>query len=61
MAMYVATIVKDREGRFRVRIGTAPMTDGDVTVVDILNGDDREELVRRARHYVKDLIKERDG
>lgn len=58
--MHVATIVKDRKGRFHVRLGTAPRTDSDVTLVDILNGDDREELARRARHYVIDLIRERD-
>ncbi len=59
--MHVATIVKDKKGRYHVRLGDAPKTEGDVTVVDILNGDDREELVRRARHYVRDLIRERDG
>lgn len=59
--MHVATIVKDKKGRFHVRLGTAPRTEGEVTVVDILNGDDREELVRRSRLYVKQLIKERDG
>ncbi len=53
--MYVATIVRDKRGKYYVRIATAPQTGGDVTVIDVLNGTDRSELERRAGRYVDDL------
>lgn len=56
--MHIATIIKDKKGRYHVRLGTSPQTDGG-TVVEILNGDDRENLVRRARLFIKEL-KERE-
>ncbi len=59
--MYVATIVRDKRGKYYVRIATAPQTGGDVTVIDVLNGTDRDELERRARRYAEELSAKAPG
>ena len=57
--MYVATIVRDKKtGRIYVRIGDKPQTGGNVEIIDVLNGADQEELSRRAKNYVENLLDE---
>lgn len=58
--MRVATIVRDKRGRYHVRIGDQAQPNGDVTVVEILNGFDEDELRRKARRLISEL-KEHDG
>lgn len=56
--MHVATIIRDNKtGRIHVRIGKAAQSDGDVTVIDVLNGADLRELKSRAERFVTDLEK----
>ncbi len=52
--MFIATIVRNRKnGKIYVRYGDKPQTGGDVDVVDLLNGGDKDELKLRATLYVE--------
>lgn len=54
--MYVATVIRDKKtGRLHVRLGKDPQKEGEVELVDILNGDDLKELKDRAERLVLDL------
>ena len=54
--MYVATVIRDKKTRrLHVRLGKKPQKDGNVELVDILNGDDLKELKDRAELFVLDL------
>lgn len=53
--MYTATIVKDKQGVFHIRISTkGPQTGGDVEVVEILSGSDQKKLEEKAVKYVRE-------
>jgi hypothetical protein len=55
--MYTATIVKDKQGCYHIRISSKPepQTGGDVKVIEILRDDDYERLKKKAQQYVKEV------
>lgn len=53
--MYVATIVRDKRGHFHIRVGTAAQPEGEVSVIEILNGDDPDKLRELAARLIQDL------
>ena len=58
--MYTATIVKDKQGVYHVRISSkGPQTGGDVKVIDVLqsrSGESQEQLKERALKYVQEEV-----
>ncbi len=53
---YSATIVKDGNGVYHIRISRkGPQTGGDVKVIDVLYGNDEEKLKDKAVEYVRQL------
>lgn len=57
--MLVATIVRDKNnGRIYIRIGDAPQPNGNVKVVEVLQGTDRTELKKLAERFVKNSLGE---
>jgi hypothetical protein len=54
--MYTATIVKDKQGVYHIRISSkGPQTGGDVKVIEILYDSDQEKLKTKAVKYVKEI------
>ncbi len=52
--MYTATIVKDKQGVYHIRISSkGPQTGGDVEVIEILSDTDQERLKQKAVTYVQ--------
>jgi len=52
--MYTATIVKDKQGVFHIRISSkGPDTGGDVEVIEILSDTDQKKLKDKAIKYVQ--------
>ncbi len=53
--MYTATIVKDKQGVYHIRVSSrGPQTGGDVEVIEILSDTDQERLKKKAVKYVKE-------
>lgn len=54
--MYTATIVKDKQGVYHIRISSkGPQTGGDVEVIEILYDSDQERLKEKSVKYVKEM------
>lgn len=56
--MLYATIIRTRsDGRIHVRISTdSADPDGDIEIIDVLQGEDREELRTRAARFIKERV-----
>ena len=56
--MYSATIVKDKQGVYHIRISSkGPQTGGDVEIIEILQDADQEKLKKKSVDYVQKLPK----
>jgi len=52
---YTATIVKDKSGTYHVRISKkGPQTGGDVELIELLYGDNEQELKERAVKFINE-------
>ncbi len=55
--MFYATIIRDRFGRIHVRVSErSGDAGGDVEVIDVLQGEDRQELKARATRFVSNHL-----
>ncbi len=53
---YSATIVKDKNGTYHIRVSSkGPQTGGDVEVLEILYDNDEQKLKDKAVEYVRQL------